>query len=61
MYTSERIILCPKCNGQKIVSTPPWLPGDVYTFTSSGTEMYTCPVCNGIGYVVLVNEHPEKG
>lgn len=37
---------CPKCNGQGIVSRPPWVAGDVYQWSSSSTS-YPCDVCNG--------------
>lgn len=38
--------LCPKCNGQGIVSKPPWVAGDVYEWSSTQTQ-FTCDVCNG--------------
>ena len=50
--------LCPKCNGQKIVSTPPWVNGDVMEWTSGGTSSYPCPVCGGKGYIE-VNDSPS--
>jgi len=37
---------CPKCNGQGTVSRPPWVPGDVYMWSSS-SSVYTCDVCHG--------------
>lgn len=43
--------LCPKCNGQGIVSMPPWLAGDIPYWTGTGTGSYTCPVCGGAGYI----------
>ena len=38
--------LCPKCNGQGIVSKPPYVPDGVDNWTSNATS-YTCNVCNG--------------
>lgn len=38
--------LCPKCNGQGIVSKPPWVAGDVYEWSSTQSQ-FTCDVCNG--------------
>lgn len=37
---------CPKCDGQGIVSKPPWVAGDVHQWSSAETA-YTCDVCNG--------------
>lgn len=34
---------CPKCDGQGIVSKPPWLAGDISTWVSSETSY----ICNG--------------
>lgn len=42
---------CPVCNGQGHVSTPPWIAGDVETWTSASIETYECRVCNGAGIV----------
>lgn len=39
--------ICPKCNGQGIVSKPPWVAGDVPQWASTSTQMYTCNVCDG--------------
>lgn len=44
--------LCPKCNGQKHVNTPPWVAGDSPQYTTASNETYPCPVCEGVGYVV---------
>ena len=38
--------LCPKCNGQGIVSKPGDIPGDINEWTSSETS-YVCDLCNG--------------
>jgi len=38
--------LCPKCNGQGIVSKPPYIAGDVEQWTTSETS-FVCDVCNG--------------
>lgn len=37
---------CPKCDGQGIVSKPPYIAGNQNTWTSSEIS-YTCNVCNG--------------
>ena len=49
--------LCPKCNGQGIVSKPSWIAGDVDTWSGSGTATYICDLCNG-GKVIYI---PDKG
>lgn len=38
--------LCPKCNGQGIVSKPPYVPNGVSEWTSNQSS-YVCDVCNG--------------
>lgn len=38
--------LCPKCNGQGIVSKPPYIAGDIREWTSNETS-FKCDVCNG--------------
>ncbi len=40
------IQLCPKCNGQGMVSKPPWVAGDVTEWVADRTE-YPCDVCHG--------------
>lgn len=42
---------CPVCNGQKIVSTPPCVPGDQISYSSTNVNTYPCPVCDGEGIV----------
>lgn len=42
---------CPKCNGQKHVVTPPWVAGDIRTYSAADTKSYPCPVCDGRGLV----------
>jgi DnaJ-class molecular chaperone len=44
--TRSDLQLCPKCNGQGIVTKPPWIAGDVYEWSSTQAS-YTCDVCNG--------------
>ena len=39
--------LCPKCNGQGLVSRPPHIPGDVQTWSSGDSSPYQCNVCDG--------------
>jgi Ribonuclease G/E len=43
--------VCPKCNGQGHVNTPPWIPGDQPTYMSSDTRSHPCPVCGGCGLI----------
>jgi hypothetical protein len=43
---SNYMQLCPKCNGQGIVSKPPWIAGDVNQWMSDSAA-YECDVCNG--------------
>ena len=37
---------CPKCDGQGIVSKPPWISGDQQTWDSTSVN-HQCDVCNG--------------
>lgn len=37
---------CPKCDGQGMVSKPPYVAGDVFEWTSSSVT-HTCDICNG--------------
>lgn len=50
--------LCPKCNGQGIVSKPPRVAGDVYQWSSTSTS-FTCDLCNG-AKMILKPEPPEN-
>lgn len=53
---------CPKCDGQGIVSKPPWVAGDVTTWVSSSAA-YPCSACNGSGllfYKDILNESETK-
>lgn len=38
--------ICPKCNGQGIVSKPPWVPGDIDEWVSSD-GVFVCDLCEG--------------
>lgn len=49
--------LCPKCNGQGIVSKPPYVAGDVHQWASSSSS-FTCDVCNGVK--VLLPPNPPQ-
>ena len=44
------IVLCPNCGGQKTVSKPPYIAGDVNSWVDSGTPTYPCPTCGGQGW-----------
>ena len=50
--------LCPKCNGQGIVSRPPWVPADVLTWSSSQTT-FQCDVCNGAKILYVPDDAPN--
>jgi len=41
---------CPVCNGHGTVSRPPWIAGDVSTWTGNA-DTYPCKACNGTGIV----------
>lgn len=45
--------LCPNCLGQKTVSKPPWVAGDVHIWQSTDTATYPCPTCNGTGFILV--------
>jgi hypothetical protein len=50
--------ICPKCNGQGIVSKPPYVAGDQHEWTSASTS-FQCDVCNG-AKIILMYVVPEK-
>ena len=50
--------LCPKCNGQGIVSKPSWVAGDIDNWTSSAGS-YPCDVCNGAKVLLVPDEQPR--
>ena len=50
--------LCPKCNGQGIVSRPPWVPADVLTWSSSQST-FQCDVCNGAKILYVPDDAPN--
>lgn len=52
--------LCPKCNGQGIVSIPPWVPGDLPSWSSTTVENYVCNVCNGSKIIPLPINPPNN-
>ena len=54
------VALCPNCQGQTIVSRPPWIAGDQETWTASSTEPYPCPTCSAKGYIVA-EQYREEG
>ncbi len=47
METEIKYQKCPKYDGQGTVSKPPYVPGDMYSWTSSST-VFGCDVCNGM-------------
>ena len=52
--------LCPKCNGQGIVSKPPWIAGDVFEWSST-SSVFQCDVCRGgkIIPTMLIPDEPK--
>lgn len=53
MVTAETVyFLCPRCHGQKTTIKPPWIAGDVISWTSTNLELYECPTCEGKGFIV---------
>jgi DnaJ-class molecular chaperone len=44
---------CPTCGGQKHVSKPPMIDGDVDHWVDNCTGGYPCPTCDGKGYLVV--------
>jgi len=47
-------IKCPKCDGQGIVSKPPYVAGDQNTWTDTQT-IHTCNLCNGSMVILKTN------
>ncbi len=58
--TAHPYQLCPKCHGQGTVSKPPWVPGDVVSWTANQTS-YQCDVCNGNKIIVQALFNQEGG
>lgn len=48
--------LCQKCNGQGMVSKPPWVAAEVTQWSSSSCS-FICDVCNG--QKVILEFDPE--
>lgn len=44
-------VICPKCQGQGVVSRPPWLPADIQVWNSHNTGPYVCDLCHGLKVV----------
>lgn len=51
--------LCPKCNGQGIVSKPPYVAGDVNHWSDTSMS-HQCNVCNGQKIISTVNGLPPS-
>lgn len=47
----EQPFTCPVCNGSKVVSRPPGVPGDVSSWSATSCVSYECPVCKGAGII----------
>lgn len=50
---------CPKCDGQGIVSKPPWIAGDVYEWSSTAAQ-HQCNVCNGAMIILSPPKSEQK-
>lgn len=62
MTNAPTIFLCPYCQGQKIVSKPPNVPGGLRERSaSSSVNSYPCLTCEGRGYVVVREEGQSDG
>jgi ssDNA-binding Zn-finger/Zn-ribbon topoisomerase 1 len=49
--SAATVVLCPKCGGQKHVQKPPYIAGDQHSWVANNTGGFTCPVCNGTGWI----------
>ena len=49
---------CPVCDGQGIVSKPPYIAGDVNKWVDI-TAVHTCHACNGAGIIPCTNNVKE--
>lgn len=47
----QQLHKCPVCDGQGTVSRPPWVAGDQYEWSSTGTGPYPCRACGGGGII----------
>lgn len=56
----SNIVLCPNCGGQKKISKPPYIAGDVNAWVSSGTSTYPCPTCEGRGWIRVDSVPQDK-
>jgi len=52
--------LCPRCNGQKTVSKPPYLSGDIHEWSSTQTS-FQCGICKGVGMILrpIIANNPK--
>ena len=46
---TDRYQKCPVCDGTGLVSKPPWVAGDQYTWTATSSGPWSCNRCNGSG------------
>ena len=47
-------LVCPVCNGAGKISRPPWVAGDVLTWTAGDPASHNCTACKGEGIFVKV-------
>lgn len=50
--------LCPKCNGQGLLSKPPWVPADIHQWSSTQAS-FTCDVCGGNKVLLVPDSIPN--
>ncbi len=51
--SASLVVCCPTCKGQRTVSKPSWIAGDVDEWATTTTETYPCPTCHARGYLVI--------
>ena len=59
--TDTRVVKCPVCDGQGLVSKPPYLAGDQQTWGDSSCAPYPCKRCGGIGTLEVGAASPAGG
>jgi hypothetical protein len=47
-YEAVQPYVCPVCRGSGKVSRPPWVAGDIDSWTGTG-DIYDCNACKGTG------------
>lgn len=52
------VIVCPKCGGQGHVEKPPWIAGDVHSWSACSTGGHVCDLCKGAK--IIASKEPSK-